>query len=139
VLQGSALRSPDAKDIDIAILVPDGFDQLLVDQLGSKVARHGKPVPVDAANLAEISNEISADEQSGKPFAFNSKARTLMHAYQARKIRYKDIAGLKRAKRALESRWGEIDLSVVEAGTGFDLKPLADLGAPNPLQRTDDE
>ena len=120
-VQGSALRTPAAKDVDIAVIVGDPFDDLLVRSFQGDVRRKGEILELSVDGLEALANAI--DEHPGE---FNARARTFRHAYRKGKVRDKDV-GLKPARLALTARWGKIDLSVVKSEAGFDLKPRMDL------------
>lgn len=125
-VQGSSLRNPNAKDIDIAIFMDDAsFEQKLTQFFSGKVKRQGAPIALDGMSrdrLAELVEQIRQDDlnQTG---SFNALARTFANAFHSRKIRPEDVPGLKAIKRQLESEFGEMDVSIMSHGGNFDMDP----------------
>ena len=123
-IQGSAMRSRAAKDVDIAVLIDDSqVDTLLVHQFSGGVRLSGESVTFGVSDLPDLVRRIEADKLLGTK-RFNAPARTLAFAFKARKIRPQDVAGLRALKKALEAAFGELDISVISKGSGFDLQPF---------------
>jgi hypothetical protein len=123
-IQGSALRNPDAKDIDIAILIDDrSFDAQLIKTFEGNVSlRNGTEIPLSLDTLEATVMDIARDNVSGRT-RYTAEARTMMHAYTSRKIRVDDLPALKASKQGMKSRYGAVDISVMARGAHLDRNP----------------
>ena len=125
-IQGSALRTAGAKDVDIAVFLDDeSFDTKLLDFFNGRVKRNGESIDISAMSRDDIKDLVEEIEKDSilRNKQFSAPARTFMYAYRARKIRPQDIPGLRSAKKTLESTFGELDISVMAKGGGFDIEP----------------
>ena len=123
-IQGSSLRNPAARDVDIAILIADGkFDAQLVKTFEGKIKLEGKPVTLDIAKLGELVKAIRADEAAGTK-KHNAVARTLAHAFENRTIRVQDLPQLKAAKNSMKNTYGSLDITVMSSGGYLDREPF---------------
>lgn len=123
-LQGSALRTEAARDIDIALFVERAeLDRLLVKKFSGKAAYDKVPINLDGVDLQALANHIEADELSGAK-RYNASARTMMHAVQTGKVRPGDISNLRKVRKGLEDHFGDLDISVMAKDSGFDLSPF---------------
>ena len=54
---------------------------------------------------------------------YNAVARTFAHAMLQRKIRSKDVDGLRTLEAQLQTQYGDLDISVMTAGGSLELRP----------------
>ena len=124
-IQGSAIRTPNAGDVDIAVVVEDNlFNQLLKNNFSGKITKNGSSIDISnysQAELTQLSNEIAGNS------AYNAQARTFEYAFKSGKIRPEDIEGLKTLKNKLEPICGKIDISAIRKNGNFDIKPFLKL------------
>ena len=116
-VQGSALRNPDARDIDVAIVIDErAFDAQLVKTFESRITResHGRveDVPLSIEGLEGLVREINADADAGRG-VFNWQARTLARAYENRTIRSQDVRGFNAAKKRMARTYGDLDITIM--------------------------
>ena len=122
-IQGSSLRTPNAKDLDIAIFIDDAdFDKLLIESFANKIKLNGEAVNLSDRTHSELVN--LAKDIMNNPDGYNSKAKTFAFAIEKGKIRPQDVSGLRRFKKSLEQTYGEIDISVLSENGEFDVKPF---------------
>jgi hypothetical protein len=122
-IQGSSLRNPAAKDVDVAILIADSaFDTQLVKTFEGKITLEGKPVTLETTKLGELVAAIRADEAAGK--AYNALARTLAYAFENRTIRVQDLPKLNSAKRSMQGTYGSLDITIMSSGGYLDREPF---------------
>jgi hypothetical protein len=125
-VQGSALRNPDARDIDIAVILPnDEFNTLLVTAFAQRAKREGQTFLVNdtAARLSALAADIDA-----RRAPYNADARTFAFAMRERKIRPQDVRGLAELQGRLEGQFGAMDISVMTAGGSRELRPYLRIG-----------
>jgi hypothetical protein len=119
-IQGSALRNPAARDVDVAIMLSAvEFDALLVRSFNEVARFNGSPFLARARSLAAV----AADIQRGTP-GYNALARTFEFAYRNRKIRPQDVEGLDGLRSGLQADYGPLDISVMTVGGNLELSPF---------------
>lgn len=125
-IQGSSLRNPNAKDIDVAIFMNDAsFNAKLLEFFAGKVKQQGSPVNLAGMSheeLASLAEQIRQDDIN-RGGAFNAQARTFANAFHSRKIRPEDVPGLRAIKKQIEAEFGEMDVSIMSHGGNFDMEP----------------
>lgn len=138
-IQGSALRNPNARDVDIAIFMDESeFDQLLIDRFEGKAKMNG---PDGSKISLELSGKTHAElVQMGKDImaagrqSYNGMARTFGNAVKEGIISSKsDISrGLKDAKNEVAAAYESINIesiSVLIRGGEFDITPDMPVGS----------
>ena len=125
-IQGSSLRTPNANDLDVAVVVDNNsFTQLLKNRFSGRITRQNQNIDIinsSQTELIQLVNDIKLN-----PTNYNAQAKTFEHAFSTGKIRPQDIDGLNSLKDLLKSRYGDIDLSIIKGVGDFDLKPYIKL------------
>jgi hypothetical protein len=122
-VQGSALRKPNAGDIDLAVLIDDRlFDAQLFKVFEGKVTCDGKEVHLRVEDLPKLVADIRRDENAGK--RYNSTARTLMYAFEHRTIRVQEFPSLNRAKKSLQKSYGDLDITIMSNSGYLNREPF---------------
>jgi hypothetical protein len=125
-VQGSAMRTPAAKDVDVAVMLSDeAFDALLIKSFSGKARETGRAIdfPSNKAALVDLADKIERDHAI-KGGAFNAFARTYAYAYRVRKMRPDDVRGLSELIARLEASFGAMDISVMSRNGNFDVEPF---------------
>ena len=132
-VQGSALRKPNAGDVDIAVMVDDAtFDEMLVKAFSppnsAPIRTRANGEAIDLTRLSrdeldELVAAIKAEElKPAKERTFNARAQTFAHAFEVRKMREQET-GAAALEGALRAKYGKVDISVMSRGGGFDMEP----------------
>ncbi|MCD9017600.1 fibronectin type III domain-containing protein [Parachryseolinea silvisoli] len=133
-IQGSSLRTPDAKDVDMAVLITDAdFDQFLVKRFSKRIAtKAGTGLDLTGKSAQEL-RQI-ADDIFTNPGNYNSQAESFSKAMRERKIgaysNDKIIPGHKDLYHQMQASYANLaidNLTVQTAGGAFDLKPFITL------------
>ena len=134
-IQGSAMRSAKANDVDIAVFVPESkFAQLLIDRYSGRIEVNGATVDLRGRSLADLTAvgaQIDALPQAGA----NATARTFARAVREGTISSKgDVSKpLKQLAHRLTIAYPHLNLeaiSVLREGSTFDLRPDVQVKAP---------
>ncbi len=132
-VQGSALRSPQANDIDIAVVIDrDRFHEILVERYDGRIATKatdaapGGPLTLRGLTRSELQELAQRIHES--PKAYNNQAHTFANAVRKGVIRSThDISkSLKAAGKDIQSRYLELnieDISLIVPGSDFDSSP----------------
>jgi hypothetical protein len=125
-LQGSALRNPNARDLDVAIMVdPKTFRRLSIQRFIGRVKENGKVINIESMSDQELLNlarRIDKD-RIDKSGIFNSQAKGFMYNILSGKINREDVPGLKQLERYLIDTYGETDVSVMIGRGELDMNP----------------
>jgi hypothetical protein len=122
-VQGSALRNPDARDIDVAVMLSNSdFDDLLVRCFQTTARRNNTEFLTPNTKLREVAVDIDQ-----RPAEYNAIAKTFAFAMTNRKIRPQDVDGLDRLRVTLQRTYGPLDISVMTAGGTRELRPFLKL------------
>ncbi|MBT1686330.1 fibronectin type III domain-containing protein [Dawidia soli] len=133
-IQGSSLRTPDAKDVDMAVLISDAdFDQFLVKRFSKRIAtKAGTALDLTGKSAEEL--RLLANDILANPKNYTNQAESFSKAMRERKIgaysNDKIIPGHKDLYHQIQGNYSnlEIDnLTVQTAGGTFDLKPFITL------------
>ncbi len=126
-VQGSALRTAKAKDVDVAAFVDEAaFGELLTAYFHQKIAMSGQKVALKGksyAELLELASDIAAN-----PAKYNAHARTFEHALKTGVINSKSqiVKPLKELAASLASTYPHLNLetvSILIKGGLFDMTP----------------
>jgi LysM repeat protein len=126
-IQGSALRTAKAKDVDVAAFVDKAaFGELLTAYFHQKIAMSGQKLSLKGksyAELLELVRDIGAN-----PAKYNAHARTFEHALKTGVINSKSpiVKPLKELAASLASTYPHLNLetvSILIKGGLFDLTP----------------
>ncbi len=121
-IQGSSLRSPTARDIDVAVMMNEAnFNNLLIRSFGNRAKRNGETF-IEHATSVELRNLAEDIDTGGREY--NSMARTFSYAMLNRKIRPQDVEGLDGLQASLQSDYGSLDISIMTAGGSLELQPF---------------
>ncbi len=132
-VQGSALRSPQANDIDIAVVIDrDRFHAILVERYDGRIATKatdaapGGPLTLRGLTRAEL--QALAQRIHENPKAYNNQALTFANAVRKGVIRSThDISkSLKAAGKEIQNKYPELnieDISLIVPGSDFDSSP----------------
>ncbi|MFI6366774.1 hypothetical protein ACIBG0_28950 [Nocardia sp. NPDC050630] len=132
-IQGSALRKPEAKDVDFALVIDrDRFYELLADRFDGRAAiRAADATPTVPLKLKDLTrSEIwdLAQQIDANKNAYNSQARTFSNAVLKGVVRStSDISKpLKAAGKEIQSKYPELnieDISLIVPDSAFDSSP----------------
>ncbi|WP_405164542.1 toxin glutamine deamidase domain-containing protein [Nocardia sp. NBC_01499] len=132
-IQGSALRKPEAKDVDFAIVIDrDRFYELLADRFDGRAAiRSADSTPAVPLNLKDLTrSEVwdLAQHIDANRDAYNSQARTFSNAVLKGVVRStSDISKpLKAAGKEIQAKYPELnieDISLIVPDSAFDSSP----------------
>jgi hypothetical protein len=126
-VQGSALRRPKAKDVDLAVFVEQSvFDKLLMDRFHARIAKGGTKIALHGKSHAELV-AIAADIEAN-PAAYNAQAGTFQNAVKNGMISSKSdiIKPLKTVRADIAAKYPHLNIeaiSVLVKGGKFELKP----------------
>ena len=133
-IQGSALRTPNANDVDmVAVISKDEFDDVLKSFYNGKVKKNG--VEVDMTNMNSQQLKDLSDDISRNPSSYNGIAKSdFNYNYTKQIINAKPdkgvIDGLKNLKDNLQLKYPNLNIeniAIQTSGGMFDLKPFMKL------------
>ncbi|WP_169812352.1 hypothetical protein, partial [Nocardia gamkensis] len=132
-VQGSALRSPQANDVDIAVVIDrDRFHEILVERYDGRIATKATdaapPGALTLRGLTRSELQELAQKIHQNPKAYNNQAHTFANAVRKGVIRSThDISKpLKAAGKEIQSKYPELnieDISLIVPGSDFDSSP----------------
>ncbi|ATL71808.1 hypothetical protein CRH09_15525 [Nocardia terpenica] len=132
-IQGSALRKPEAKDVDFALTVDrDRFYEILTDRFDGRAATRAtetsSAAPLNLKDLTRSEIRELAEHIDANRDAYNSQARTFSNAVLKGVIRStSDISKpLKAAGKEIQQKYPELnieDISLVVPDSAFDSSP----------------
>lgn len=134
-VQGSSLRTPNAQDVDLAVVIDQaGFDKLLIDRYDGKIAFSNKAPAPNTGTKISLAGKSHADLQAlatdieSNPTHYNSTSKTFMNAELNGQLNSKgDIsAGLKAAAKTIIAKYPQLNIETISIevkGGAFDLDP----------------
>jgi len=133
-LQGSCLRTPNAKDVDmVTIISVDEFDNIIKKAYDGKIKKN--KVVVDIKNMTSSELKNLSDDIIQNPSLYNDKAKGgFNYCYTSQMINAKPdkgiIKGLKELKESLQAKYPNLNIeniAIQTSGGTFDLKPFMKL------------
>jgi hypothetical protein len=125
-VQGSSLRTPNAKDIDVAVVVDAAtYRSLITQRFNGRAKKNGQPVDMAGLSdkeLVRLAKEIELDTLN-RTKTYNSEARGLMYTILKGKINREDVPGLKSLESNLIKKYGDADVSVMKSNGELELDP----------------
>lgn len=122
-IQGSSLRNPAARDIDVAVMLGnEPFNDLLVASFQA-IARKSDRSTFLRRESHDAMLQLADTILNRHPADYNAVAKTFAFAMISRKIRPQDIAGLDHLRQSLQATYGPLDISVMTAGGSHELRP----------------
>ena len=133
-VQGSALRTKGAKDVDLAAIISNTeFDKILIQRFSGRITKNSKIIDINVMNsskLRALANEI----ESAPRGVFNNQGKSFKKAFLERKISTysndKIIPGAKQLYQKMKANYPHLNIeniSVQTAGGVLDLKPYIKL------------
>ncbi|WP_220472586.1 hypothetical protein [Spirosoma foliorum] len=132
-IQGSALRTPDANDVDLAAIITDiDFDNFLVNRFTNRITKNGTPIDLSGQTkqqLVDIANDYNSN-----PNLYNNQCKSFSKAMLERKASAyssdKIIPGFKELYTSLKSDYPNLNIeniTIQTSGGTFDLQPYMNL------------
>jgi|GEM_PF-4794202 len=133
-VQGSALRSPDAQDIDlVSIVTRSEFDNFVKAKYNDNILKNG--VKVNISNMTTAELKVLADDIGLNRSLYNRKAyddfrytinSQIINAKGSKNI----ISGFKNLRNNIRINYPNLNvenIAIQPSGSGFDLKPFLKL------------
>ncbi|MCT4638608.1 MAG: hypothetical protein N4A72_12985, partial [Bacteroidales bacterium] len=130
-IQGSSLRTPDAKDVDLAVIISDiEFNNILINRFSGRITKNKVEIDISSMKTSELRN-LALEIESAPSDLFNGQARSFQTAYLNRKISAysndKIIPGMKQLYTKIKNEYKGLNIeniSVQTSGGSMDLKPF---------------
>ncbi|WP_421810599.1 hypothetical protein [Flagellimonas sp.] len=132
-IQGSALRSKDAKDVDLAAIITDAdFNKFLVNRFSNRITKN--EVKINLAGKTEQELIDIANDYEANPAAYNNQCSSFSKAMLERKFSTysndKIIPDGKKLYKNMQANYPDLDIeniSIQTPSSSFNLKPFMKL------------
>ncbi len=127
-LQGSAVRSEGAEDLDLSVMLSkQEMDEAIKNAYRKSVTKNGETIDISdysEKQLMELQKEIEADQARE---IFNAKGRDFADTFKNRRLWPDLYPGLTAVKNKLKAKYGKLNITIQEINSTKNLKPFMKL------------